>query len=128
MTQERKETLGILFAQYPDVEGFYLTSDNQAFSDKNKNDAVNHSKTLEDKKVDWCEKKPSKQNSDSSEKTTEVVKAGKKGKKADKTTGEATEGEGIGEGSEGTEGEGAGEGTEGEGAGQGEGEGTEETE
>lgn len=46
----RAEKVKILFAQNPSVKSFHMTSDDQAFLQKN--DAQNHAKTLEDKKVD----------------------------------------------------------------------------
>lgn len=52
-TQNRDEILKLLFGQHPNEAGFHLTSDNQAFTDKHKGDALNHAKTLTDKKVDW---------------------------------------------------------------------------
>ena len=51
--QNRDEILKLLFGQHPNEAGFHLTSDNQAFTDKHKGDALNHAKTLTDKKVDW---------------------------------------------------------------------------
>lgn len=51
--QNRDEILKLLFGQHPNEAGFHVTSDNQAFTDKHKGDALNHAKTLTDKKVDW---------------------------------------------------------------------------
>lgn len=51
--QKREEITKLLFGQYPEEKGFHMTSDNNAFTDKNKGDALNHAKTLTDKKVDW---------------------------------------------------------------------------
>ncbi|MFC0182745.1 hypothetical protein SAMN04515674_12157 [Pseudarcicella hirudinis] len=56
---ERKEVLNIIFNQYPKESGFFVTSDNQAFTKSNENDAKNHAKTLEDKEVLWVERTPS---------------------------------------------------------------------
>lgn len=57
----RENVLAILFAdeKYKDEAGFYLTSDDQAFTKKNENDAKNHAKSLEDKDVEWCPRKKS---------------------------------------------------------------------
>lgn len=37
-------------------KGFFLTSDNQAFAERNKSDGVNHAKKLENGSLDWCER------------------------------------------------------------------------
>ena len=54
MEKERENILKILFGQYPNEEGFHMTSDNQAFTNKHKGDAINHAKTLKDKEVIWA--------------------------------------------------------------------------
>lgn len=41
----------LIFAQNPQKKGFFFTSDDQAF--ELENDAINHGKTLDDKKVKW---------------------------------------------------------------------------
>lgn len=52
MTQ-RAEITKLLFGHHPNAKGFYLTADNQAFSEKT--DADNHAKSLTEKEVDWVE-------------------------------------------------------------------------
>lgn len=54
-SQNRDQVLKILFAQHPNEAGFFVTSDNQAFTEKHKSDGLNHAKTLEDKSLDWVE-------------------------------------------------------------------------
>lgn len=56
MTDARKEVSEMVFAQYSEVEGFFFTSDNQAFTKDHEQDAKNHAKTLSDKKIDWVER------------------------------------------------------------------------
>jgi hypothetical protein len=49
-----EKDLEFLFAQYPNEKGFWMTSDGQFFTENNKQDAVNHGNTLEDKKIKLC--------------------------------------------------------------------------
>lgn len=51
----RKNLTDYLFANYPNEKGFWLSSDNQAFTDKHKGDGLNHAKTLQDKELVWEE-------------------------------------------------------------------------
>lgn len=74
----RQETLAVLSAQNPEEKGFFFTSDNQAFTEKNLNLAENHAKTLSDNSIEWL-------NHSWEEELTEEVPAEttpKKGKKA----------------------------------------------
>lgn len=48
------EQIQELFAQYPAIDTFHVTSDGQAFTQKQ--DAVNHASTLEDKAVKTVER------------------------------------------------------------------------
>ncbi|RQO78111.1 hypothetical protein DBR40_09175 [Pedobacter sp. KBW01] len=49
----RQEIAEQLFAAHPNEKGFHFTSDNNAFTEKHKNDAGNHAKTLDDKNIVW---------------------------------------------------------------------------
>lgn len=51
----RQETLAVLSAQNPEEKGFFFTSDNQAFTEKNLNLAENHAKTLSDPSIEWLD-------------------------------------------------------------------------
>jgi hypothetical protein len=51
---EDKNILEEYLAQYPSEEGFWVTSDYSFFTDKNKSDALNHAKELEDKRIAWA--------------------------------------------------------------------------
>lgn len=55
MTNERKHKMQFIFKQHPNVEEFYVTSDDQAFF--NASDAKNHAKTLENKEVDTIKRR-----------------------------------------------------------------------
>lgn len=51
----REEKLKLMFGQFPEEKGFWLTSDNQGFTESNKQNGLNHSKTLEDKSFVWVD-------------------------------------------------------------------------
>jgi hypothetical protein len=98
---ERDSILEGLFAD-PTLKaekGFFLTSDNQAFSEGHKPDGVNHAKTLDDSTLDWfgrakAEPVATEEGEETEEGETEVAKvvapAKAKGKKR-KTEEVATE-------------------------------------
>lgn len=69
--QSRDQVKKFLFGQHPNEAGFHLTSDNQAFTEKHKGDAINHAKTLEDKTVDWVKNPKLKAEDEGSEDDTE---------------------------------------------------------
>jgi len=67
----REEVTKHLFANYPNEAGFHLTSDNQAFTEKHRSDAINHAKTLEDKTVDWVKNTKAKVEPENTEEVNE---------------------------------------------------------
>jgi hypothetical protein len=60
MEKEIEEYIQQIFAQYPQEDGFWFTRDGLAFTEKNKQDAINHGKTLEDKRVVWFDRSADK--------------------------------------------------------------------